>query len=110
VVPHSVMRTFGPRPEQGHRRFLAVPEPNLTDSHQDSRWAASACAASSFSVAKNCGDWPAKSPIFVKNMTTPVEIPCVLVGRMIEHFGRVGLRNGHGSGIIKLALKAGRRC
>ena len=58
-------------------------------------------------MAKNPFDWPVKSPIAVKKPTTPVAIPCVLVGRMIEQFGSFRLRNGHGSGIIKLALRTG---
>src|SRR6516162_4961371 len=69
------------------------------------RLAASASAARSLSSSKNCGDWPLKSPMAVKKLTTPMAIPLVSVGRMIEHFGRLGLRNGQGSGIIKLFLR-----
>jgi hypothetical protein len=42
-----------------------------------------------------------EQPMSVKNLTTPMAIPFVSVGRMIEHFGRVELRNGHGSGMIR---------
>src|SRR5215831_19029669 len=69
------------------------------------RLAASASAARSLSSSKNCGDWPLKSPMAVKKLTTPMAIPLVSVGRMIEHGGRLGLMNGHGSGMIKLVLK-----
>src|SRR5215469_5402811 len=37
----------------------------------------------------------------VRKLTTPMAIPLVSVGRMIEHGGSLRLRNGHGSGIIK---------
>src|SRR6516164_10838599 len=41
----------------------------------------------------------------VKNLTTPLAISFVSVGRIIEHGGRLGLRNGQGSGLIKLFLR-----
>src|SRR5438067_705219 len=69
---------------------------------QPPRRAASASWASWCRNAKNAGDWPMKSPMSVKNLTTPMAIPFVLVGRMIEHLGSVRLRNGHGSGMIRL--------
>src|SRR5438445_8462129 len=47
-----------------------------------------------------------KSPMSVKNLTTPMAIPFVSVGRMIEHTGSAGLRNGHGSGMIRLVWKS----
>src|SRR5438874_13199787 len=43
-----------------------------------------------------------KSPISVRNLSAPLATPCVFVGRMIEQRGSVGLRNGHGSGMIRL--------
>src|SRR5712692_5034655 len=67
--------------------------------------AASAACASWFRRAKNAGDWPMKSPMSVRNLTAPMAIPFVSVGRMIEHTGSVGLRNGHGSGMIRLVWK-----
>ena len=42
-----------------------------------------------------------KRPIAVKKLTTPMAIPFVSVGRMIEHTGNFRLRNGHGSGMIR---------
>ena len=45
------------------------------------------------------------SPIAVRNLTTFMAIPLVSVGRMIEHFGSFRLRNGHGSGMIRLVWK-----
>src|SRR5438876_5987965 len=47
-----------------------------------------------------------KSPISVRNLSAPMATPCVLVGRMIEHGGRFSLRNGHGSGMIRLLFKS----
>src|SRR5215470_1999808 len=49
------------------------------------RVAASASAASFLRVVKKSGDWPVNSPIAVKKLTTPMAIPVVSVGRMIEH-------------------------
>src|ERR1700757_5428905 len=46
-----------------------------------------------------------KSPMSVRNFTTPVAIPRVSVGRMIEHGGSLRLRKGHGSGIIRFVWK-----
>src|SRR5215471_16033599 len=42
-----------------------------------------------------------KRPIAVRNFTTPMATPLVSVGRMIEHTGRLRLRKGQGSGMIK---------
>ena len=46
-----------------------------------------------------------KSPIAVRKLTTFPAIPLVSVGRMIEHGGSLRLRNGHGSGMIRLVWK-----
>ena len=43
-----------------------------------------------------------KRPISVRNLTTPMAMPSVSVGRMIEQTGRFLLMNGHGSGMIRL--------
>ena len=45
------------------------------------------------------------SPMAVKNFTTPMATPFVSVGRMIEHTGRLRLKNGQGSGMIRLVWK-----
>ena len=66
------------------------------------RLASSASSARSFRTAKNAGDWPMKSPMSVRNFTTPFAMPFVPVGRIIEHGGSFRLRNGHGSGMIRL--------
>src|SRR6266852_9999019 len=42
----------------------------------------------------------------VKNFRAPMAAPFVAVGRMIEHTGRLRLRNGHGSGMIRLVWKS----
>jgi len=47
-----------------------------------------------------------KSPMSVKNLTTPMATPFVSVGRMIETVGSARLRNGHGSGMIRLVVKS----
>jgi hypothetical protein len=44
-----------------------------------------------------------KSPSLVRALTAPIAIPLVSVGRIIEQSGKLRLRNGHGSGIIRLA-------
>jgi hypothetical protein len=36
----------------------------------------------------------------------PIAAPVVLVGRMFEHRGSFRLKNGHGSGMIKLVVKS----
>jgi len=41
--------------------------------------------------AKNAGDWPMKSPMSVRNLTTPLAMPLVSVGRMTEHGGSLRL-------------------
>src|ERR1017187_966777 len=46
-----------------------------------------------------------KRPICVKNLTTPMAIPFVSVGRITEHRGSLRLINGHGSGMIRLVWK-----
>src|SRR2546425_6842284 len=66
----------------------------------------SACCASSVIYAKNAGDWPMKSPMFVRNVRAPMATPSVLVGRMIETIGRLVSRNGHGSGMIRFFLNS----
>src|SRR6266478_5999375 len=68
---------------------------------QKPRCAASACCARFVMYAKNAGDWPMKSPMFVRNVRAPMATPSVLVGRMIEQRGNLRLRNGHGSGIMR---------
>src|SRR6266849_5628468 len=45
-------------------------------------------------------------PMAVKNLSAPLAAPFVSVGRMIEHTGSLRLRNGHGSGMIRLVLKS----
>src|SRR5205807_297048 len=70
------------------------------------RLASSASSARSRMNAKNSGDWPMKSPMAVRKFTTPVAIPFVWVGRMIETTGSFRLRNGHGSGMIRLVRKS----
>src|SRR5205814_4469445 len=56
--------------------------------------------------AKKAGDWPMKSPISVRNLSAPMATPWVLVGRVIEQRGRLRLRNGHGSGMIRLFVNS----
>src|SRR5579864_2448620 len=70
--------------------------------YQRPRLASSASSARSFRNSKKACDWPMKSPMSVRNFTTPFAIPFVSVGRMIEHGGSLRLRNGHGSGMIRL--------
>src|SRR6516165_6948051 len=45
------------------------------------------------------------NPISVSNFTTPMATPFVSLGRMIEHTGRLRLRKGHGSGMIRFVWK-----
>src|SRR5205814_977411 len=73
---------------------------------QQPRCAASACCARFVMYAKNAGDWPMKSPMFVRNVRAPMATPSVLVGRMIEQRGNLRLRNGHGSGMIRFFCKS----
>src|SRR5881394_3485845 len=56
--------------------------------------------------SKNCGDCPMKRPIAVRNESAAAAAPRVSVGRMIEHRGSLRLRNGHGSGRIRLVVKS----
>jgi hypothetical protein len=70
-----------------------------------SRLASSASSARSRNSSKKSSDWPMKRPMSVKNLTAPMATPCVSVGRMIEHLGSFRLRNGHGSGMIRLVWK-----
>jgi hypothetical protein len=69
-----------------------------------SRLAWSASEAKSLKSWKNSEVWPMNSPSLVRALTAPIAIPCVSVGRMIEQSGKLRLRNGHGSGMIRLAL------
>jgi hypothetical protein len=55
------------------------------------------------SRSKNACDWPLNSPSFVRPRTAPIAAPFVSVERIIEQLGKVLLRNGHGSGIIRFA-------
>src|SRR5579859_137096 len=73
---------------------------------QRSRRAASASSARSFNSAKNAGDWPMKRPMSVRNLTTPLAIFLVSVGRITEQRGRLGLMNGHGSGMMAFFWKS----
>src|ERR1019366_2011827 len=41
----------------------------------------------------------------VKNLSVPMATPVVSVGRMTEQAGRLRLRKGHGSGMIRLVVK-----
>ena len=41
------------------------------------------------------------SPIAVRKLTTPMAIPLVSVGRIIEHRGSLRFMNEHGSGMIR---------
>src|ERR1700704_4487927 len=47
-----------------------------------------------------------KSPIEVRKLTTLIATPFVSVGRMIEQGGSLRLRNGQGSGMIRLVWKS----
>src|SRR5262249_20174053 len=69
------------------------------------RVAASAAAARVCMTVKKACDWPMKSPMSVKSLTTPIATPAVWVGRIMEHTGRLRSRNGQGSGMIKLVWK-----
>jgi hypothetical protein len=66
-------------------------------------YASSASRARRLSRLKNAWDWPLNSPSSVRALTAPLAAPFVSVGRIIEHLGKVLLRNGHGSGIIRFA-------
>src|SRR5439155_18889185 len=66
------------------------------------RLAASASTANWCRSSKNWGDWPINSPSAVSAFTAPIAAPLVLVGRTIEHRGNFRLRNGQGSGMIRL--------
>src|SRR5437667_7018835 len=66
------------------------------------RLASSASSAKSFISSKNAGDCPMNRPMSVKNLSAPIATPFVWVGRMIEHLGSLRLRNGQGSGMIRL--------
>jgi len=71
------------------------------------RSAASASLARSASSSKNSLDWPMKSPSLVKPLTAAIAPPSWSeVGRMIETAGNFRLRNGHGSGMIRLVWKS----
>ena len=90
---------------QDSRTRSSSPGRTIASCHRTPRLAASASAAKSLSSSKNCGDWPMKSPMAVKKLTTPMAIPLVSVGRMTETIGSFRLRNGQGSGMIRLVLK-----
>src|SRR5438105_9240535 len=47
-----------------------------------------------------------KRPIALKKFTTFIAIPFVSVGRITEHTGSFRLRNGQGSGMIRLVWKS----
>jgi transposase len=85
--------------QRGHRESGAQSYPS---SFYLPRLASSASSARSFRKAKNPGDWPMKSPMSVRNFTTPFAMSFVPVGRIIEHGGSFRLKNGHGSGMIRL--------
>src|SRR2546430_1864985 len=77
--------------------------------NQHLRVASSACSASSPTTLKNSLDWPMNSPSAVKPLTVataPKIEGSVETGRMIETAGNFRLRNGHGSGMIKLVWKS----
>src|SRR5205823_9735394 len=66
--------------------------------------AASAARANEWMNVKNAGICPLNSSSAMKLLITPRASNCPgPVGRMIEHAGRCGLMNSHGSGMIKLA-------
>ena len=44
-------------------------------------------------------------PMSVRNLTTPIATPSVLVGRMAEQGGGLRLMNGYGSGMIRFVWK-----
>ena len=71
-----------------------------------SRLAASASSAKSRRNAKNAGDCPIKSPIAIRKLSAPVAAPVVLVGRIMEHAGRLLLKNMVGSGMIRFVWKS----
>jgi hypothetical protein len=77
----------------------------LRADYQSSDWrrALSASVAKSFNSWKNSGVWPMKSPSLVRALAAPIAIPLVSVGRIIEQRGKLRFRNGHGSGMIRLA-------
>src|SRR6516225_2136934 len=74
----------------------------ILKSYATRRLAESAAFASPCKNSKNAGVWPMKRPMSVRNLTTPIAASSVLVGRMTEHEGSKRLRNGHGSGMIRL--------
>src|SRR5712664_452449 len=71
-----------------------------------SRLAASASSANSRRNAKKAPDCRIKSPIAVRKLSAPVAAPVVLVGRMMEHAGRLLLKNMVGSGMIRFVWKS----
>src|SRR5439155_22591844 len=68
--------------------------------------ALSASSARSCMNAKKAGDCPMKSPMSVKNLRAPMATPLVSVGRMTEQGGSLRLRNGQGSGMIRLFCRS----
>src|SRR6266478_2295179 len=71
-----------------------------------SRLAASASSANSRRNAKNAGGCPMKSPMAVRNLRAAIAAPAVLVGRIMEHTGRLRLKNIVGSGMIRFVWKS----
>src|SRR5882672_12066241 len=71
-----------------------------------SRLGASASSAKSRRNAKNAGDCPIKRPMAVRNLRAAVAAPVVLVGRIMEHAGRLLLKNTVGSGRIRFVWKS----
>src|ERR1700730_4326277 len=69
--------------------------------HWLGRVAASAAFARAVAALKNAWDWPVKRPLAARPVTAATA-PKVTIGRMIEHGGKFRLRNGHGSGMIRL--------
>src|SRR4030095_6945079 len=55
---------------------------------------------------KKSGDCPMNRPMSVKNLSAPIAAPLVSVGRITEQLGSFRLRNGQGSGMIKLVVKS----
>src|SRR5690242_17125512 len=50
---------------------------------------------------KNSADCPMNRPMLVRNVSAPIAMPSLFVGRITEHLGRSWLMNGHGSGMIR---------
>ncbi len=61
-------------------------------------------ARSGNQIRKTACVWPMKSPSAVRALAAPIAAPFVSVGRIIEQIGNFRLRNGHGSGMIRLSF------